>query len=143
MQSSGCLQQLKTNDDKLLYLQTQQETQHQQHGQKHRRELEDLSLGQVVAMYNPSSKTWGAAEVKDNKDEPQSYDVKTAKGSELRLKCIYLRTVAEKQMIQQTTPEEMSVSKEPPPFKQPSTAAQAGTDKLTVEVTDTTLVKTK
>ena len=52
------------------------------HGQKHRRELEDLSLGQAVAMYNPSSKIWGAAEVKENIDEPQSYDVKTAKGSD-------------------------------------------------------------
>lgn len=51
-------------------------------GQKHRRELEDLSLGQAVAMYNPSSKTWGAAEVKENIDEPQSYDVNTAKGSD-------------------------------------------------------------
>ena len=45
-------------------------------------------------------------------------------------------------MIQQTTPEEMSVSKEPPPSKQPSKAAQTGTDKLTVEVTDTTIEKT-
>ena len=52
------------------------------------------------------------------------------------------RTVAEKQMIQKTTPEEMSVSKEPPPSTQPSKAAQTGTDKLTVEVTDTTIEKT-
>ena len=41
-------------------------------------------------------------------------------------------------MIQQTTP----VSKEPPPSKQPSKAAQKSTDKLTVEVTDTTIEKT-
>ena len=61
-------------------------------------------------------------------DEQQSYVVKTAKGSELRLMRMYLRTVAEKQMVQQTTPEEMSVSKEPPPSKQPSNAAQTGTD---------------
>ena len=47
---------------------------------------------------------------------------------ELRLMCMYLRTVAEKQMVQQTTPEEMSVSKEPPPSKQPSNTAQTGTD---------------
>lgn len=52
------------------------------------------------------------------------------------------RTVAEKQMIQQTTPEEMSVSKEPPPSQQPSKAAQTGTDKLTVAVADTTIQKT-
>lgn len=41
---------------------------------------------------------------------------------------MYLRTVAEKQMVQQTTPEEMSVSKEPPPSKEPSNATQTGTD---------------
>ena len=45
-------------------------------------------------------------------------------------------------MIQQTTPEEMSVSKEPPPSNQPSKAAQTGTDKLIVEVPDTTIEKT-
>ena len=45
-------------------------------------------------------------------------------------------------MIQQTTPEEMSVSKEPPPSQQPSKAAQTGTDKLTVAVADTTIQKT-
>ena len=49
--SSGRLQRLKTNDDDLLYLQRRRESQRQQHGQRHRRELEDLSSGQAVAVY--------------------------------------------------------------------------------------------
>ena len=43
--SSGRLQRLKTNDDDLPYLQRRQESQRQQHGQRHRRELEDLHRG--------------------------------------------------------------------------------------------------
>ena len=46
-----------------------------------RRELEDLSSGQAVAVYNPSSKSWTTAEVKDKLDDMllkppmvQSYD---------------------------------------------------------------------
>ena len=55
--SSGRLQRLKTNDDNLLYLQRRQESQRQQQRQRHRRKLEDLSSGQAVAVYNPSSET--------------------------------------------------------------------------------------
>ena len=46
--------------------------------------------------------------------------------------------VAGKRTTKQTTPEEMSVSKEPPPSKPPSTDAQTSTNKLTVENTPPT-----
>ena len=71
----------KINDDKLLYLQRHQETQHQQHGQKHRR----LVIRTSSCHVQPILKDLGRCQSKDNIDEPQSYDVKTAKGSELRL----------------------------------------------------------
>ena len=82
--SSGRLQRLKTNADDLLYLQRRQESQRQQLGQTHRRELESLSSGQVVAAYNPSSKTLTTV-------------VNTTNGSELRHNRIHLKPVAEKQ----------------------------------------------
>ena len=95
--SSGRLQRLKTNADDLLYLQRRQESQRQQLGQTHRRELEGLSSGQAVAAYNPSSKTLTTAEVKDKLDELRSYVVNTTNGSELRHNRIQLKPVAEKQ----------------------------------------------
>ena len=142
MPSSGRLQRLKTNDDDLLYLQRRQDSQRQQHRQRHRRELEDLSSGQAVAVYNPSSKTWTTAEVKDKLDEPQSYVVKTTNGSELRHNRTHLKPVAEKQPAKQTSPEDMPVPKELTPSKPPSTDAQTSTDKLTVEDTNTNIKRT-
>ena len=118
--SSGRQQRLKTNDDDPLYLQRRQESQRQQHGQWHRRELEDLSSGQAVAVYNPSSKTWTTAEVKDKLDEPRSYVVKTTNGSELRRNRIHLKPVAEEQTAKQTSSEEMPVPRESTPSKPPS-----------------------
>lgn len=58
LQSMGRLQRPKTDDHDLLYLQRRQQTQREQHRQRHGRELDDLSSGQAVAVYNPSSKTW-------------------------------------------------------------------------------------
>ena len=140
--SSGRLQRLKTNDDDLLYLQRRQESQRQQHGQWHRRELEDLSSGQAVAVYNPSSKTWTTAEVKDKLDEPRSYVVKTTNGSELRRNRIHLKPVAEKQTAKQTSLEEMPVPRESTPSKPPCTDVQTSTDKLIVDDTNTNIKRT-
>ena len=51
LRSSGRLQRLKTDDDDLLYLKRRQQKQRQQHRQRHGREIEDLSAGQAVAVY--------------------------------------------------------------------------------------------
>ena len=101
--SSGRIQRMKSNDDDLLQLQKRQEMQRQNYAQN-RRELDGLSPGQLVAVYNPSSKTWTAAEVKEKLDEPRSYTVKTSNGSELRRNRIHIKpipTIPEKQPAQE------------------------------------------
>ncbi|XP_020910391.1 uncharacterized protein LOC110248230 [Exaiptasia diaphana] len=101
--SSGRIQRMKSNDDDLLQLQKRQEIQRQNYAQN-RRELGGLSTGQPVAVYNPSSKTWTTAEVKEKLDEPRSYTVKTSNGSELRRNRIHIKpipTIPEKQPAQE------------------------------------------
>lgn len=129
--SSGRLQRQKTNDNDLLQLQRRQEIQRQQHGQKHSRELKDLVPGQPVAVYNPPSKTWVTAEVKDKLDEPRSYIAKTTNGSELRRNRIHLKPVQPRQTSPQIAPGDTAEPKKPPstssPFKTVQTRANTST----------------
>lgn len=137
--SSGRLQRLQTNDDDLAQLQRRQEVQCDQHGQKHQRELKDLSPGQAVAVFNPSSKTWTPAEVKDKLQEPRSYIVKAASGSEVRRNRVHLKPIPEGQNIQHTAPDKPTMTTGPPSSKDqpPPTATTRQVDQPVPAAEDT------
>ena len=78
--SSGRLQHSVTTDNDITQLHRRQQTRQQQYNNKSTGELKDLSPGQAVALYQPRSKTWTTAEVKEKAKEPRSYIVNMHQG---------------------------------------------------------------
>ena len=65
-------------------LQNRQNTERNQYDRQSTHELRRLNQGEQVAVFQPQTKTWIPAEMKEETGKPRSYIVKTTGGSELR-----------------------------------------------------------
>lgn len=138
--TSGRLQRSMAKDDDVLQLHQRQQTQRQQHDNKFNRELKDLPSGQAVAVYQPQSKTWTSAEVKEKSSEPRSYVVNTPSGSELRRNRAHLKPLTEIPL--RTTVQGEQAAPSPNDVPSPPTATQASDGPRAPVVTQGTELKT-
>ena len=88
---SGRLQRSRAFDSHREQLQNRQDIQRKQYDSRSTRELRKLNQGEQVAMFQPRTKTWTSAEVKEETGEPRSYIVKTTDGTELRRNRVHLK----------------------------------------------------
>jgi len=89
--SSGRLQRSQAKECHQDQLQHRQDVQKQQHDGKSTRELQKLVPGQPVSVFQPKTKTWTPATLKEQMNQPRSYIVETNSGSELRRNRIQLK----------------------------------------------------
>ena len=79
--SSGWLQRSQDLASHREQLQNQQHIQRKQNDSRSTLKLQNLYQGEEVVVFQPTTKTWTPAQVKEEASEPQSYIVKTADGS--------------------------------------------------------------
>ena len=89
--SSGRLQRSQAKECHQDQLQHRQDVQKQLHDGKSTRELQKLVPGQPVSVFQPKTKTWTPATLKEQMNQPRSYIVQTNSGSELRRNRIQLK----------------------------------------------------
>ena len=81
---SGHLQSSQAFNSHREQLQNRQNTKRNQYDRQSTHELRRLNQGEQVAVFQPQTKTWIPAEMKEETGKPRSYIVKTTGGSELR-----------------------------------------------------------
>ncbi|PFX17897.1 Retrovirus-related Pol polyprotein from transposon 17.6 [Stylophora pistillata] len=81
---SGHLQRSQAFDSHREQLQNRQDTQRNKYDRQGTHTLRRLNQGEQVVVFQPQTKEWIPAEVKEETSKPRSYIVKTTSGSELR-----------------------------------------------------------
>ena len=89
--SSGRLQRSQAKECHQDQLQHRQDVQKQQYDGKSTRELQKLVPGQPVSVFQPKTKSWTPATLKEQMNQQRSYIVETNSGSELRPNRIQLK----------------------------------------------------
>ena len=88
---SGHFQCSQAFDSHREQLQNRQDTQRNQYDRQSTHELWRLNQGEEVVVFQPQTKTWIPAEMKEETSKPRSYIVKTTGGPELRHNRVQLK----------------------------------------------------